>query len=122
MGARGTARCSFGLAKGPSPPSADILLIYGSFPMESTRGAPRSSGDHGGTGGIRGFRELFVSHLRSPRYLVWAGLVALAGIILCFQPLFDLLGFEWAFAIGLVVAPAAMDTARAWVHRVRASD
>ncbi len=83
--------------------------------MESTRHtAPRQV--------ITAFSEIFRAHLRSRRFLVWAGLMALAGAILCFQPLFDLFGFEWCFAIGICAAPAAIDTARGLVHRVRESE
>ena len=72
--------------------------------------------------GIRGLREVFLAHLRSPRFLVWAGLLTAVSAILCFVPLFDLLGFEWCFALGLAAAPAAIDTARVLVHRVREDD
>src|SRR5258708_2838035 len=86
--------------------------------MESTRHT--AGGDRGR--GIRGLRQVFRAHLGSLRYLIWAGLLTVVSAILCFVPLFDLLGVEWSFAIGFCAAPAAIDTARALVHRVRADD
>lgn len=62
---------------------------------------------------------MFVAHLRSRRALVWGGVLAALGIALCFVPLFDALGFEFAFAIGLLAGFAASDLAAALVRRVR---
>jgi hypothetical protein len=43
------------------------------------------------------------------RALVWSALLALTALALCFVPLFDVLGYDFAFALGLVTALAAAD-------------
>lgn len=43
------------------------------------------------------------------RFLVWAGILAIASVVLQSVPLFDVLGYDFAFAMGLVTAWAAVD-------------
>src|SRR5439155_477021 len=37
----------------------------------------------------------------------WTVLLTLVGVALCFVPLFDVLGYEWCLAMGVVVASVA---------------
>ena len=68
--------------------------------MESTRHtAPRQV--------ITAFSEIIRAHLRSRRFLIWAGLMALAGAIRGFQPLCCPFGFASCFALGNFASPAA---------------
>jgi hypothetical protein len=53
------------------------------------------------------------------RVFVWAALLALTGLGLCFVPLFDVLGFDYAFAIGLLTALAAADIGHGAVAAAR---
>jgi tetratricopeptide (TPR) repeat protein len=66
-------------------------------------------------------RAVISAHLRSVRTIVWAAILALAAVVMAFIPLFDVLGFEFAFALALVTAPAAGDLACAYVRRARAA-
>ena len=43
------------------------------------------------------------------RPLVWAVLLALLAVVLAFVPLFDVLGYDFSFALGLAAALAAVD-------------
>jgi len=43
------------------------------------------------------------------RALIWAGLLAILAIVLAFVPLFDVLGYDFCFALGLATAVAAVD-------------
>jgi hypothetical protein len=43
------------------------------------------------------------------RALVWAALLALLAVVLDFVPLFDVLGYDFSFALGLAAALAAVD-------------
>ena len=43
------------------------------------------------------------------RPLVWAVLLALLAVVLAFVPLFDVLGYDFCFALGLAAALAAVD-------------
>ncbi|HMF43209.1 MAG TPA: hypothetical protein VKQ32_21205, partial [Polyangia bacterium] len=43
------------------------------------------------------------------RALVWAGLLAILAVVLAFIPLFDVLGYDFSFALGLAAAVAAVD-------------
>jgi tetratricopeptide (TPR) repeat protein len=53
------------------------------------------------------------------RALVWATLLAAAGLALCFVPLFDVLGYDYAFALGLLTAFAAVDIGHGAVAAAR---
>ncbi len=53
------------------------------------------------------------------RPLVWGGVLALAALALDFVPLFDLLGFDFSFAVGLVAAFAAADVGHGAVAAAR---
>jgi len=53
------------------------------------------------------------------RKLVWGGVVTAGSIALCFVPLFNLLGFESSFAVGLVAAFFAIDLGHGSVARAR---
>ena len=53
------------------------------------------------------------------RPLIWGGVLALAALALDFVPLFDLLGFDFSFAIGLVAAFAAADVGQGAVTAAR---
>jgi tetratricopeptide (TPR) repeat protein len=53
------------------------------------------------------------------RPLVWAGLLAVAGVVLSFIPLFDVLGYDYAFALGLGTAVAAVDVGHGVVAAAR---
>jgi hypothetical protein len=43
------------------------------------------------------------------RALVWAALLAVLAVVLAFMPLFDVLGYDFSFALGLAAALAAVD-------------
>src|SRR5689334_24702121 len=43
------------------------------------------------------------------RALIWGGLLALLAVVLAFVPLFDVLGYDFCFALGLAAALAAVD-------------
>src|ERR1051325_6123099 len=43
------------------------------------------------------------------RLLIWGAATAVLALILDFVPLFDLLGYDFSFALGLLTAPAAVD-------------
>jgi hypothetical protein len=51
--------------------------------------------------------------------IVWAALLALAALGLCLVPLFDVLGFDFAFALGIVTAFAAVDIGQGAVAAAR---
>jgi tetratricopeptide (TPR) repeat protein len=53
------------------------------------------------------------------RPLVWGGVLALAALALDFVPLFDLLGFDFSFALGLVATFAAADVGHGAVAAAR---
>jgi len=58
-------------------------------------------------------------HLLARRGLVWSG-VLLVGAIVCTQmPLFNVLGYEFAFAMAIAGSIAALDLGRSFVARVR---
>jgi hypothetical protein len=48
------------------------------------------------------------------RALVWAVLLAVLAVVLAFIPLFDVLGYDFCFALGLAAALAASTSGRAW--------
>jgi hypothetical protein len=54
-----------------------------------------------------------------PRPLVWAGLLAAAALVLDFVPLYDVLGYDFAFAIGLCAALAGVDIGHGTLMRAR---
>src|SRR6185436_6801092 len=57
------------------------------------------------------------------RALVWAGLLATLAVVLAFVPLFDVLGYDFSFALGLAAALAAVDVGQGLVAlRGRPSD
>ncbi len=49
------------------------------------------------------------------RALVWAGLLATLAVVLAFVPLFDVLGYDFSFALGLAAALAAVDVGQGLV-------
>jgi hypothetical protein len=55
--------------------------------------------------------------MRARRTLVWAAILAVLAAALAFVPLFDVLGFELAFVVGLVASFAAADLGAALVRR-----
>src|SRR5262249_26109248 len=55
--------------------------------------------------------------MRTRRAAIWAAFLALVAGALAFVPLFDVLGFELAFVIGLVAAFASADLGATWVRR-----
>jgi len=61
-----------------------------------------------------------IAHLRSIRYLVWLGVMVVLSLVLAGRPLFNLLGFEFAFAVALVNSVACLDLGAAFVRRKRA--
>ena len=52
------------------------------------------------------------------RYQIWLGVTALAGLILCFVPLFDLLAYEFSLVLALFSSLAAGHMAAAYPSRV----
>jgi tetratricopeptide (TPR) repeat protein len=57
------------------------------------------------------------SHLWSRRAQVWAALLLALAVVLCFQPLLDSLGFEFALVFALPVSLAAADLGARLVRR-----
>ena len=53
------------------------------------------------------------------RTLVWGGLLAALAVVLDFQPLFDVLGYDFAAVVGLATALAAVDVGQGTVARWR---
>jgi hypothetical protein len=53
------------------------------------------------------------------RVIVWGVLLAVLAVVLCFVPLFDLLGYDFAFALGLATALAGVDIGQGLVARWR---
>ncbi|HVR64421.1 MAG TPA: hypothetical protein VMU50_21120, partial [Polyangia bacterium] len=53
------------------------------------------------------------------RALIWAGLLAAFAVVLDFVPLFDLLGFDFSFALGFAAALAGVDVGHGVVARAR---
>src|SRR5690242_2262506 len=53
------------------------------------------------------------------RTLVWAALLAILALVLDFVPLFDVLGYDFAFALGLGAALAGVDVGQGVVARWR---
>ena len=64
----------------------------------------------------------FITARLGIRLLVWGALLAAAGLGLCFVPLFDVLGYDYAFAIGLLTALAAVDIGHGAVAAARGGD
>src|SRR3954467_12175108 len=65
-----------------------------------------------------------LAHLRARwglRPFVWGGFLALMALALDFVPLYDLLGYDFAFAIGFGVALAGVDIGHGVVARARAT-
>ena len=63
-----------------------------------------------------------LAHWHSIRVLVWAAILLVSAIVLAFMPLMGVLGFEFAFVIGLIASLAAADLAATYVRRLRTSD
>src|SRR5438552_7943205 len=55
------------------------------------------------------------------RPFVWGGFLALLALALDFVPLYDLLGYDFAFAIGFGVSLAGVDLGQGAVARARAT-
>lgn len=62
------------------------------------------------------------AHLRSIRTLVWAGLLLGVAVVLALTPLFNVLGFEFAFAMAFFGSIASLDLGAAFVRRVHDTD
>ena len=60
------------------------------------------------------------AQLRARRTWIWAGLLALLGGILCSIPLFNVLGYEFAFAMAIAASVAAADLGAALARRLAA--
>jgi hypothetical protein len=56
------------------------------------------------------------------RTLIWAALLAILAAVLCFVPLFDVLGYDFSFALGLAAALAAVDLGQGLVKLQRPAD
>ena len=54
------------------------------------------------------------------RFWVWLALLAILAGVLCFVPLFDVLGYDFAFAMGFAAALAGVDLGHGVVVRARA--
>jgi tetratricopeptide (TPR) repeat protein len=61
------------------------------------------------------------AHVRGGRAVAWGAALALLGGALCFVPLFNLLSYEFSFAVGLVAAFGAAHLAVHLVARARAA-
>jgi tetratricopeptide (TPR) repeat protein len=64
-------------------------------------------------------RSAITAHLRERRTIIWAGVLVVLTLLLAFTPLFDSLGFEFAFALCLPASLAAADLAATFVRRRR---
>jgi hypothetical protein len=62
-----------------------------------------------------------VLHHVGRRGFVWAGLLAVLAVVLDFVPLFDVLGYDFAFALGLAAALTGVDLGHGVVVRGRAA-
>lgn len=67
--------------------------------------------------GVAPVLDALGASLRTRRALVWAALLAAAAGVCAFVPLLDMLGFEFAFALGLVASFAAADLGAALVRQ-----
>jgi hypothetical protein len=56
------------------------------------------------------------------RFWVWGILLSALGLGLCFAPLFDVLGYDFSFALGLATALASVDVGHGVVARARAAE
>ena len=61
----------------------------------------------------------WINHRFGLRLSIWGGVLALAALVLDFVPLFDLLGFDFAFVVGLGAAFAAADVGHGAVVAAR---
>src|SRR6266850_882761 len=63
--------------------------------------------------------RLRISTMRVRVERAWTVLLTLVGVALCFVPLFDVLGYEWCLAMGLVssLAGAHVGAVRVWRER-----
>jgi tetratricopeptide (TPR) repeat protein len=64
-------------------------------------------------------RSATFAHLVARRTWIWAALLLALSIGLAFAPLFDSLGFEWAFAMSVPASLAAADLGATFVRRQR---
>ncbi len=62
---------------------------------------------------------IWINHRFGLRPLLWGGVLALAALALDFVPLFDLLGFDFSFIVGLAAAFAAADVGHGAVTAAR---
>ncbi len=67
-------------------------------------------------------RNVIRAHLRSVRFIVWASLLAALAIVLALLPLLGVLGFPFAFVLGIPGAVGAADLGAAFVRRARTAD
>ena len=61
----------------------------------------------------------WINYRQGWRTLFWAGILVATAALLDFLPLFDVLGYDFAFALGLVVALAAVDIGHGVVSAAR---
>src|SRR5204862_8126228 len=62
-----------------------------------------------------------IDHHLGRRALVWGGVLLALALVLCAIPLFDLLGYDFSFALGLAAAFAAADVGHGAVAAARRS-
>jgi len=70
--------------------------------------------------GDRRVRAALRAQLRARRTWIWAALLALFGGVMCAIPLFNALGYEFAFAMAIAVSFAAADLGAALARRLAA--
>src|SRR5258706_15559662 len=64
-------------------------------------------------------RSATFAHLQAWRTRIWALILLTLAVVLAFVPLFDSLGFEWAFAMSVPASLAAADLGATFVRRQR---
>ena len=64
--------------------------------------------------------KLLLSRAAGRRFGVWLALLAVLAVVLCFVPLFDVLGYDFAFAMGFAAALAGVDLGHGVIVRARA--
>ena len=64
----------------------------------------------------------WINFRHGPRALFWAGFLALLAALLDFLPLFNVLGYDFSFALGLAAALAGVDIGHGTVRAARADE
>src|SRR4051812_40891011 len=100
MGARVPSRRS------PSSPSLSTARVY-AVGCEAVKPSGRELRVESSRSGSQN------SRVTNRRALIWMGITTVLGAVLAFVPLFDVLGFELSFAVGLVASFGAADLAAA---------